>query len=232
MTKKTAELKAQIRTETGKEVARQLRAQGRLPAVLYGKELEAIGLSLDMKEVEYLFHRIAVENTIVELYVEGEKEPYQTLIREIQSLPHKPGLLHVDFLRIQKGVAVEVDIPVHLEGVPTGVRDSGGMLEQSINELRVKCIPSLIPETVSIDVSAMVVGDSIHVSDVDLGEGVDILIDAERTICSVHIPKVVEVEVELTEEELLAAEEAEAAAAAEGEGEGAEGEETPGDDEG
>ena len=220
MTKKSAELKAQLRTDTGKEAAGQLRAQGRLPAILYGKDMEARGLSLDMKEVEYLFQRIAVENTIVDLQIEGEKEPVQTLIREIQTLPHKFGLLHVDFLRIQKGVAVEVDIPVHLEGVPAGVRESGGMLEQIINELRVKCIPSMIPEVVSIDVTGLHVGDAVHVSDVDLGEGVDILVDAERTICSVHIPRVaVEAEPEEGAEE-AEEEAAEAEAAREEEGSG------------
>ena len=197
---KTTELKATPRTDTGKEYARKLRAEGRIPAVIYGKEMEPRGLSLDLKETEYLFQRISVDNTIVDLRIEGEKTPIQTLVREIQSLPHKVGLLHVDFLRIQEGVAVELDIPVSLEGVPVGVKESGGVLEKIINELRVKCIPSKIPEIVSVDVSDLGVGDSLHVSDVDLGEGVEILVDPERTICNVAIPKVVTVEVE--EEEL------------------------------
>jgi large subunit ribosomal protein L25 len=197
---KTTILKATPRDETGKEFARKLRAEGRIPAVLYGKDMEARGLSLDMQETEYLFRRISVENTILDLEIEGEKEPVRTLIREIQSLPHKPGLLHVDFLRIQAGVAVEVDIPVNLEGVPAGVRDSGGVLEQMINEVRVKCIPSKIPEEVSIDVTGLAVGDSVHVYDIDLGEGVELLADPDRTICNVAIPKVVTVEVDEEEE--------------------------------
>jgi large subunit ribosomal protein L25 len=199
---KTNELKAQPRAETGKEAARKLRAAGRIPAVIYGKEMESRGLSLDLQETEYLFQRISVENTILDLVIEGEKEPVQTLIREIQSHPHKPGLLHVDFLRIQKGVAVEVEIPVSLEGVPVGVREAGGILEQVINELRVKCIPSKIPEVLSVDVTGLGVGDSLHVYDIDFGEGVDLLVDPERTICSVQIPKVVTVEEEIDEEEL------------------------------
>lgn len=197
---KTTELKAAPRAETGKEHARKLRADGRIPAVLYGKDMEAKALSLDLQETEYLFQRIAVENTILDLVIDGEKEPVQTLIREIQSHPHKSGLLHVDFLRIQKGVAVEVDIPVSLEGVPDGVRESGGVLEQVINEIRVKCIPSVIPEVVSIDVSGLGVGDSIHVYDIDLGEQVEILVDPDRTICNVAIPRVVAVEEEPEEE--------------------------------
>lgn len=201
MSKKTI-LKAQTRADTGKEAARQLRATGRIPAVIYGKDMDARGLSLDLQETQYLFERIAVENTILDLVIEGDDEPVQTLIREIQSYPHKPGLLHVDFLRIQKGVAVEVDIPVSLDGVPVGVREAGGILEQVINELRVKCIPSKIPEVVSLDVTGLAVGDSLHVYDIDLGEGVDILVEADRTICSVQVPKVIEVEEEVDEEEL------------------------------
>ena len=170
--------------------------------MLYGKDMEARGLSLDQQETEYLFQRISVENTILDLEIDGEKEPVRTLIREIQSHPHKFGVLHVDFLRIQKGVAVEVDIPVSLDGVPVGVRESGGVLEQVINEIRVKCIPSKIPEVVSIDVTGMAVGDSFHVSDIDLGEGVEILVDSDRTICNVAIPKVVTADVPEAEEEL------------------------------
>jgi large subunit ribosomal protein L25 len=206
MAKKTL-LKAQPRAETGKAAARKLRSVGRIPAVIYGKEMDSRGLSLDLQETEYLFQRIAVENTILDLEIEGDDEPVQTLIRDIQAYPHKPGLLHVDFLRIQKGVAVEVDIPVILEGIPVGVRESGGILEQIINELRVKCIPSKIPENYTLDVTDMEVGDSFHVSDIQVEDDVDILAELDRTICSVQVPKVIEVEVEEDEEGLEEGEE-------------------------
>lgn len=200
MTKNT-ELKALPRTDTGKEANHRLRVEGRIPAVVYGKDMEAQGLSLSHHDTLYLFQRISVENTIVQLIVEGEKEPVPTLIREIQTYPHKTGIIHVDFLRIQKGVAVELEIPVKLEGIPVGVRESGGVLEQMINELRVKCIPSLIPEMVVLDVAEMVLGDALHVSDVRMAEGVELLVDAERTICNVAMPKIVVVEEEEEEEE-------------------------------
>ncbi len=226
MAKKTL-LKAQPRAETGKAAARKLRSVGRIPAVIYGKEMDSRGLSLDLQETEYLFQRIAVENTILDLEIEGDDEPVQTLIRDIQAYPHKPGLLHVDFLRIQKGVAVEVDIPVNLEGIPVGVRESGGILEQIINELRVKCIPSKIPENYTLDVTAMEVGDSFHVSDILVEDDVDILAELDRTICSVQVPKVIEVEVEEDEEGLEEGEEldpdAEGAEAADDGGSDAEG---------
>ena len=204
---KTTELHALPRDKMGKEANRKLRAEGRIPAVLYGKDMETHSLSLDLKETDYLFRRISVENTIVDLLVEGDTEPVRTLIREIQSLPHKPEILHVDFLRIQKGVAVELEIPVKLEGIPVGVRESGGVLEQMINELRVKCIPSLIPENVVLDVAEMVLGDALHVSDVRMAEGVELLVDAGRTICNVAMPKIVVVEEEEEEEEGIEGEE-------------------------
>ncbi len=218
-------MKARPRVETGKEAARKMRADGRIPGVVYGKDMDTRSISLDLQETEYLFQRISVDNTIIDLQIDGEEEPLQALIREVQTHPDRPGLVHVDFLRIQKGVAVEVDIPVDLVGVPTGVRDSGGILEQMINELRVKCIPAMIPEVVSLDVTGLGLGDSLHVSDIDLGEGVDILVDSDRTICSVQIPRVVAAEGEEEVEEGL--EEAEGVEEAEPAG----GEEESGSDE-
>jgi large subunit ribosomal protein L25 len=195
-------LKALRRDETGKESAKRLRTSGRIPAVVYGKESESFGISVDQVEAEHLFYNISVENTIVQLEVDGEDEPIPALIREIQSYPHKSGVIHVDFYRIQKGVALELNIPVHLEGVPVGVKESGGVLEQIINELRVKCIPSKIPESIDIEVADLEVGDAIHVYDLELGEGVEILVDPQRTVCTVAIPKVLVTEEEEEEEEL------------------------------
>ncbi len=198
-----ASLGARKREGTGKGVARKLRQDGRVPAVLYGRELDTIHLSVDAHEADHLFHSISVDNTIVALEVEGEKEAYQTLVREIQTHPWKATLLHIDFLRIQAGVAVDVDVPIALVGVPAGVRDDGGVLEQILNELTVRCIPSKIPESIRVDVSGLGLNDVLHVSDLQLDEGVEALISPERTVCSVAVPREVP-----TEEELEAAEEA------------------------
>lgn len=196
----TATLKASAREETGKGPARRLRSEGRIPAVVYGKEMDTVSISLDAMEASHLFQAISVDNTIVQLDVEGQKEPLQTLVREIQTHPYKSDLWHVDFLRIQEGVAVEVDIPIHLEGIPEGVRSSGGVLEQIVHDLPVKCVPAQIPESVEIDVTELDVGDAVHVSDIYLGEDVEILLDPGRTVCTVVVPKVIEVEEEEEEE--------------------------------
>ncbi len=194
------ELKAEPREATGKGYARRLRAGGRIPAVVYGHQMETMSITVDAKEAEQLFHQISVENTIVELKIAGKKTPLRTLVREIQTHPLRPDFVHIDFYRIQKGVAVEVEIPISLQGTPEGVRQEGGILDQIVYEIRVKCIPSKIPESVDVDVTRLEIGDAIRIVDVDLGEDVEILLDPERTICHVVPPRGLEVEAPVEEE--------------------------------
>lgn len=184
-----ATLSAEKRTETGKGAARQLRASGRIPAIVYGQGDEGLSVSLDEHEADLLFHRISVDNTIVNIEVAGEDEPISTLIREVQTDPIKASILHVDFYRIQTGVEVEVEVPVHVEGTPIGVKDSGGVLQLVVHDLPVACIPSKIPEHISIDVSGLDIGDAIHVYDIDMPEGVRALIDEDRTLATVNLPR-------------------------------------------
>lgn len=208
------------RDGTGKGAARQMRLGGRVPAVLYGKGMESVSLSVDAREALQLFHSISVENTVVGLAVEGEKEPVQTLVREIQTHAYRDDLIHIDFLRIQKGVVVDVEIPVHLVGVAVGVKMGGGTMEQIIHELPVRCIPSKIPELLELDVSELDLGESLHVSDLAIPDGVEVTVDLGRTLCSVAAPRAEEVE-EVDEEalELAEGEEPEEAAAEGGEDE-------------
>ena len=196
----TNNLSADKREGTGKGVARKLRASGRVPAVLYGKDMESVSLSVDAHEAGLLFQAISVDNTIVHLDIEGEKESVQTLVRDIQSHAFRPELLHIDFLRIQKGVVVDVEIPVHLTGLPVGVKLGGGTLEQIFHELPVRCIPSKIPESLDIDVSGLDIGESMHISDIVVPEGVELMVDPSRTICAVSAPRA---EVEEVDEEGL-----------------------------
>jgi large subunit ribosomal protein L25 len=216
--KTTSTLSAVKREGTGKGVARKLRASGQVPVVLYGADMDSISLTVDAQEALHLFQAISVENTIVHLEVDGESEPFETLVRDIQTHPFRSEILHVDFLRIQKGVAVDVDIPLHLEGVPLGVKQHGGNLEQVIYELPVRCIPSKIPETIQVDVSALDLNESIHVYDLELPEGVEVTIDTDRTICNVSVPRAEE-EPTTDEEDMegLEGQEGEAAADAGGE---------------
>ena len=209
-------LKAEKRDAQGKGVARKLRAAGRLPAVVYGQGGEALSITLDTAEASHLFHSISVENTIVDLSVEGE-ESFQTLVREIQVHPFRPDVLHVDFYRLQKGVKVDVEIPVHLIGTAVGVKTGGGILQQIVHELPVKVIPSMIPESFDIDVEGLEVGDSIHVSDLTLPEGVEeIGLEQDQTICTVVLPRVAAVDDEEEDDEVAEGEDSEEASGAEG----------------
>ena len=230
-------LKAEKRKESGKGSARKLRATGRVPGVVYGRDADTVSVSVDAKEAEHLFQEISVENTLVELDVKGIKGSFPTLVREIQVHPFRAQLLHVDFYRIQEGVKVEVEIPVHLNGVPDGVKNSGGVLQQVIHDLPVSVLPSQIPESIEIDVTHLEMNEAIHVYDLEMGDEVEILIDEDRTIASVVAPKALvvdepeeeeELEIELLEGELPEGEELPEDA----EGEGVEGAEEGEEEEG
>lgn len=214
----TATLKAAPRTETGKGVARKLRAAGKVPAVVYGADADAQPLTLDHHETELLFRQISLENTIIQLEVDGESTPRPALIREIQTHPYRPDILHVDFYTVQTGVELELDVPVRLEGTPTGVKDQGGVLEQVIYEIPVRCVPAAIPELFTAHVESLEIGDSFHVSELDVPEGVTVLLDPERTLCSVQAPTMLASDDD--EDEAEEAEEPEVIGAAEPEEEG------------
>jgi len=182
-------LNAEKREATRKGANRKLRVTGRVPAVLYGQGGEAVKLSVDAREATHLFQKISVENTIIDLKVKGGDD-VQALVREVQVASLRPDLVHIDFYKIQKGVKLEVEIPVELVGVPNGVRNDGGILEQIIHEIPVRCLPDAIPESISIDVTKIELHGSLHVSDLQVPEGVEVLMDPTQTLCIVSAPRI------------------------------------------
>lgn len=185
-----ATLKAAKRADAGKGVARKLRSAGRIPGVVYGQGGEGVLLSLDALETKNLFNHISVENTIVELQLEGEKEGINTLVREVQVHPFRPDIVHVDFYRVQKGVEVEVNVPFHLHGSAVGVRNQGGVLQQPFHDLHVRTIPSRIPEEITFDVSELEVGDQVLASQIELPEGVTLTLDPDTVLAVVSAPRI------------------------------------------
>lgn len=214
MTKESATLSAELRTETGKGIARRLRRAGRLPANLYGRRDGAESLTLDAHELSRLLANIHAASTVIDLRVDSG-QPRPVLIREIQRHPYRPHVLHIDFFEIRADVKIKVQVPVHVEGTPHGV-EMGGILQQMRHDLEVECLPNEIPSDFTVDVSALEIGDSIHVGDIDSGGSV-ILDDADLTICTVATPAVEEEPdaEELEEGEVVEGEEA--AEAADGE---------------
>ena len=184
-------LSAEKREGIRKGANRKLRASGRVPAILYGKDTKPSLLSVDAREAKRLFQKISVENTIIDLKVKGDRTKIQALVREVQVAALCPDMLHIDFYKIQKGVSLEVDIPVELSGIPNGVRNEGGILEQLIHEIPVRCLPNQIPESIKIDVTDLDLQGSLHVSDLAIPEGVEMLMDSERTLCVVSAPRVI-----------------------------------------
>lgn len=195
-----AKLKLEPREGAGKGVARKLRRAGRVPGVVYGGEGDTVMVSMESREAINLFQHISVENTILELDMSGDSTT-QALVREIQSHPHRTELIHVDFMRITAGVALEVSVPLDLIGVPKGVRSEGGLLDHIIHDVPVKCLPSNIPEVIELDVSHLEIGDAIRAKDLSLPPEVELLLDPERTICLVSAPRAEEDEAE-TEDDL------------------------------
>jgi large subunit ribosomal protein L25 len=185
----SAQLKAQPRQDTGKSATRKMRAAGRIPAVVYGHGDETRKLTVDAHELELLFKRVHYENTIIEVDIEGEPAPVKTLIREVQSHAYRPDVLHVDFQQVHADEPIHVEIPIHLLGTAPGTR-LGGVLMQVITDLEVRCLPDRIPEVIEIDISHMQINDAVHLRDLTLPPGVEPLIDADRTICSITPPSV------------------------------------------
>ena len=185
----SANLSVTARENSGKGVARSLRREGRVPAVIYGHGREPKSLSINTRDLEKLLEHISAENTVIDLDLDGTSS--RTLIREIQRHPFKRQILHVDFQALVAGEKVTVNIPIVLNGIPEGVRLEGGVLDQTLRELEIEVDPSDIPDHVEIDVTNMVIGDSLHVSDIKLPAGVKVLDDPETSVAVLAAPRAV-----------------------------------------
>jgi large subunit ribosomal protein L25 len=186
----TASLAAELRSETGKGVARKLRAAGRVPAVIYGHNRESQGLSVNARELAKLLEHISAASTVVELGLGSGTA--RTLIREIQRHPVKRNIVHVDFQELVAGEKVHVALPLVFVGVAAGVREQGGLLEEVMREVQVSVDPASIPNHLDVDVSGLMIGHPIHVRDLTLPAGVSVLDDPDLTVVAVAAPRTVE----------------------------------------
>ncbi len=185
-------LTGEQRSGVGKSVARKLRAAGRVPAIYYGRGEQPIALTINAKEVETLIHGASGANVIVDLMVSGAAAAdRKALIREIQRDPVVGNILHLDLQHISLTEKITVEVPIELIGIPTGVKDGGGILEHLLREVEVECLPTDIPTQLEADVSMLNIGDSLHVSDLK-AERVTILTEADRAIATVVPPTILE----------------------------------------
>jgi len=200
---KQVKLKVEPRTATGRSAARRLKARGIVPAVVYGGKEKSQPLQVSARDINAMLSHASGENILVELEIAGEKATRTALLQEVQHSPVGGDVLHVDFHAISMDEKIQADVPLEPLGVPNGVKNFGGLLEQNLRALAIECLPRDLPDRITVDVSALNIGDSIHVRDIKLPAGVTAKVQAELTAFSVMAPVI--------EEEPVAAE-AEAAA--------------------
>ncbi len=180
-------LSAKIREKTGKGPARRLRVSGRVPAILYGASVkDSIILTLDNKELEKALHTAAGGNVLVSLNLEGDKRR-MVMFKEVMRHPLTSFIEHVDLFEVLMDHKVTVEVPVHVVGKAQGAA-LGGILQQEARKVKVECLPSNIPASLDVDVTALGIGQSLHVRDIELTEGVRVLADADMTVVSIVAP--------------------------------------------
>jgi large subunit ribosomal protein L25 len=189
----TVDLQGELRGETGKQVAKRLRRTKRIPAVVYGGQQGAVSLSVNPQELLSVLE--SGENTLINLSLTGGATPTTSLVilKELQRDPVKGRPLHADFQEVSMERKVRVEVPLVLSGEPIGVKDKGGILEHSLRQLSVECLPLNIPEKFVVDVAGLDIGNALHVRDIGVAEGVRILDDGGRVIASVSAPAAEEV---------------------------------------
>jgi large subunit ribosomal protein L25 len=195
------ELKAQVRIGAGKGVSRKLRSSGSIPAVLYGPGSNSVSLSIQSADLVDLLRMEKGEAGFIKLIIQGEGENHEKLsmIKELQTNPVTHSLIHADFYEIRMDHKLTMDVPIHLVGQPIGV-EMGGELHQFKRDLKVACLPAVMPKFVEIDISGLDIGKTLRVADVKLAEGIEVLDSDDAQIISVVVKRAVEEEKPAEEE--------------------------------
>jgi large subunit ribosomal protein L25 len=182
-----------------------LKSRGIVPAVIYGGKEKSQPLQVSARDLSAILSHASGENILVELEIAGQNAAKMALLQEVQHTPVGGDILHVDFHAISMNEKITADVPLEPVGIAVGVKTGGGLLEQNIRSLTIECFPKDLPDKITVDVSALNIGDAIHVRDIRIPQGVVAKVPPDLTAFSVMAP---------TAEEELATPEAEAAAAA------------------
>ena len=187
-----ASIQVAPRQGTGKGAARSLRREGKVPAVIYGRGRDAEAVTVDTITLNRLLAQTAAATTIVDVTV-GDKAPVKALIREIQRNPVRPGdIIHLDLYEVHADEKIIVEVPVKLIGIPEGVKNFGGVLDHIMHSLSIRVFPADITEHLDVDVTALNIGQSIHVAELAF-EKIELMADARQTICTIVAPRAEEV---------------------------------------
>lgn len=189
---------AEMRTKMGKSAARKLRLQGKIPAVVYGKDVKPLHIFVDLREWRKLQRQIKKTMVLnLRLRKDGDYEERPVMLKDIQYDYLGDNILHIDFLQVSLERPVEVDIAIHLVGEPIGVK-RGGIVEQHLHTVTVECLPTNIPERIDVDISNLDIGDSIHLNEIDI-PGLRIVGALDVAIATI-VPPTSEEEVAVTPE--------------------------------
>ena len=201
---KQVKLKAEPRSTVGRSAVRKLKARGFIPAVIYGGTDKPQPLQVSARDINAMMSQASGENVLVELEIGDDGQSRTALVQEVQHSPVRGEIRHVDFHAISMDQMIQAEVPLEPLGTAVGVKTFGGLLEQSLRALAIECLPVDLPDRITVDVSHLNIGDSIHVRDIQLPAGVTPKVQLDLTAFSVVAP-VVEEERVATEAEAAAA---------------------------
>lgn len=187
---KQVKLTAERRTATGRSAVRKLKAAGSVPAVIYGAKDKAEPLQVSRRDINAMLSHAAGENILVELEIAGKSR--LALVQEVQHAPVGGAILHIDFHAVSMDEVIQADVPLEPTGTANGVKNMGGLLEQNLRSLAIECLPRDLPDVITVDVSALNIGDAIHVREIPLPQGVTTRVQPDLTVFSVLAPTVEE----------------------------------------
>ena len=186
--RKDITVRAVRREGRGKNDSRRARRNGQVPATMYGGGGEAVSALVPLRELAAILRSDTGRNTIFTLDVEGV-EATEVMFADRQIDPVRSRLIHADFKRLVKGEKIEATVPLRLIGEPIGVREQAGVLEQIIRNVEIRCEPREIPEALEVDVTNLGVHDVLHVSDIPISEGIEILAEPDVVIATIGVVK-------------------------------------------
>ncbi len=184
-------INAQLRTESGRNAVKKIKKAGFVPAVIYGAKDPARHLQINEREVSRLLGHTTSESVLVEVKIQ-DGDTKTALIQEVQHHPVTGAIMHVDLHAISMDEVLTAEVPVETTGEAEGVKTGGGVLEVILRTLEIECLPADLPVAITVDVSALNIGDAIHVGALSLPKGVTVLNDESLTVVSVAAPTVVE----------------------------------------
>src|SRR3954466_8805489 len=195
---KQVKLTAEPRTALGRSAVRKLKASGSIPAVMYGSKDKPEALQVSKRDINALLSHAAGENILVELEIGGKSR--LAPVQEVQHAAVGGGVLNIDFHAVSQDEVIQADVPLEPVGTANGVKNMGGLLEQNLRSLAIECLPRDLPDVIRVDVSALNIGDAVHVREIQLPTGVTTRIQQELTAFSVLAPTVEEEPVAATAE--------------------------------